>query len=369
MLLVAANVEATNTELAAINCLNFFSSSVLSLVFGFVNKKVPGHIIARIGIAIFILMCILLWIVSNKLWMLFVLSIIYGFTYSMFWVPLMNSVSKEGEGQTIYLCLFSFTWTIGQALGYIVGTFLFTKLGIGSALGFSIAIFIIVLIIYPCWEPHNKVAKFFSLKEDKEKEDKENKDKENKENKDNKDKDNKDKENKDKDKEEERKPVARMMWRMGPEERKRLRLRVFQYVFPAAFCAMACHGTVLTYGTQYLYTISGTEDGYFPTEKYDPSKYDIERTLVLESEVTCLAIFESAVLAGTADSKIECFDSISMAHMRSLPTLLSDKAGHVTAVSSLATIPGSLLAGRTGVPALFAGSLTTGKLCLWTTPA
>jgi len=101
----------------------------------------------------------------------------------------------------------------------------------------------------------------------------------------------------------------------------------------------------------------------------DPAKYEIERTLVLESEVTCLTIFESAVLAGTVDSKIECFDSISMAHMRSLPTLLSDKSGRVTAISALATIPGSLLAGRTGVPALFAGSLSSNKLCVWTTPA
>jgi len=100
----------------------------------------------------------------------------------------------------------------------------------------------------------------------------------------------------------------------------------------------------------------------------DPTKYEIERTLVLESEVTCLAIFESAVLAGTADSKIECFDSISMARMRTLPTLLSDASGRVTSVSSLATIPGSLLAGRTGVAALFAGSLSSGKICVWTTP-
>jgi len=101
----------------------------------------------------------------------------------------------------------------------------------------------------------------------------------------------------------------------------------------------------------------------------DPAKYNIERTLVLESEVTCLAIFESAVLAGTVDSKIECFDSISMGHMRTLPTLLSDKSGHAASVSALATIPGSLLAGRTGVPALFAGATNSGTLCLWTTPA
>jgi len=102
---------------------------------------------------------------------------------------------------------------------------------------------------------------------------------------------------------------------------------------------------------------------------YDPSKYTVERVLTLDSEVTCLSIFESAVLAGTADSKIECFDSISMDHMRSLPTLLSDSSGRSGRISALESIPGSLLAGRTGVPALFAGTTSSNKLCLWKTPA
>ena len=102
---------------------------------------------------------------------------------------------------------------------------------------------------------------------------------------------------------------------------------------------------------------------------YDPFKYTVERTLTLDSEVTCLTVFESAVLAGTADSKVECFDSITMDHMHTLPTLLSDTSGRATPISSLEAIPGSLLAGRKGIAALFAGSTGSGKLCLWNTPA
>ena len=101
---------------------------------------------------------------------------------------------------------------------------------------------------------------------------------------------------------------------------------------------------------------------------HDPFSFACEKTLTLSppADIESLALFESVVLAGTAAGTVECFDSISMAHILSLPLAGPSSPGPV---SALAAVPGSLLTGRTGVPALFAAPASSSTLHLWSTPS
>jgi len=100
---------------------------------------------------------------------------------------------------------------------------------------------------------------------------------------------------------------------------------------------------------------------------YDPFNFSCEKTISVAPPATVqsLALFESVVLAGTSAGTVECFDSISMAKIM---TLSVSRAGSSTSVSSLAAVPGSLLTGRTGVPALFAVPASCSILNMWSTP-
>ena len=101
---------------------------------------------------------------------------------------------------------------------------------------------------------------------------------------------------------------------------------------------------------------------------YSPATLAPVRTIALDAPVSRMTIFESAVLAGTADARVECFDAVDGVPMHTLRTLLSDAAGTAVPVAALEAVQGSLLAGRTGVPALFAGSPLATQLCVWKTP-
>ena len=92
-------------------------------------------------------------------------------------------------------------------------------------------------------------------------------------------------------------------------------------------------------------------------------------TIALDAPVARMAIFESAVLAGTADAQVAGFDAVSAAPMHTLRSLLSDPAGTAVPVAALVAVQGSLLAGRTGVPAIFAASPLASQLCVWKTPS
>lgn len=102
---------------------------------------------------------------------------------------------------------------------------------------------------------------------------------------------------------------------------------------------------------------------------HDPFTFACEKTLTLSppADIESLALFESVVLAGTAAGTVECFDSISMAHIMSLP--LAPPQSPAAPVPALAAVPGSLLTGRTGVPALFAAPASSSTLHLWSTPS
>jgi len=101
---------------------------------------------------------------------------------------------------------------------------------------------------------------------------------------------------------------------------------------------------------------------------YDPFSFSCEKTITVDSgTIESLALFESVVLAGTSAGTVECFDSISMAHIMTL-SISRSRTGS-TSISALAAVPGSLLTGRTGVPALFAVPSSSNVLHLWSTPA
>ena len=102
---------------------------------------------------------------------------------------------------------------------------------------------------------------------------------------------------------------------------------------------------------------------------YSPATFAPVRTVALDAPVSAMAIFESAVLAGTADANVAGFDAVSALPMHTLRSLLSDPAGTAVPVAALVAVQGSLLAGRTGVPALFAASPLASQLCVWKTPA
>jgi len=103
---------------------------------------------------------------------------------------------------------------------------------------------------------------------------------------------------------------------------------------------------------------------------YDPFNFTVEKTLSISSStgIESLALFESAVLVGTSSGTVECFDSISMAHLMTLPLSGITPSTSSAPVSALAAVPGSLLTGRTGVPALFAIPSSSNALSLWSTP-
>jgi len=102
---------------------------------------------------------------------------------------------------------------------------------------------------------------------------------------------------------------------------------------------------------------------------YDPFSFTCEKTLTVSatSTVESLALFESVVIAGTSAGTVECFDSISMAKILTLSIPRSGSSS--TSVSALSAIPGSLLTGRTGVPALFAVQSSSNTLNMWSTPS
>ena len=103
---------------------------------------------------------------------------------------------------------------------------------------------------------------------------------------------------------------------------------------------------------------------------YDPFGFTVEKTLSASASATIesLALFESVVIAGTSSGTVECFDSISMAHIMTLPLVRTGSASSASPVAALAAVPGSLLTGRTGVPALFAVPTSSSTLSQWSTP-
>jgi len=103
---------------------------------------------------------------------------------------------------------------------------------------------------------------------------------------------------------------------------------------------------------------------------YDPFGFTVEKTLSASASanIESLALFESVVIAGTSTGTVECFDSISMDHIMTLPLISSGPASSSSPVAALAAVPGSLLTGRTGVPALFAVPTSSSTLTQWCTP-
>jgi len=102
---------------------------------------------------------------------------------------------------------------------------------------------------------------------------------------------------------------------------------------------------------------------------YDPFTFSVEKILTASpsASIESLALFESVVIAGTSAGTVECFDSISMAHIMTLP-LVHTGSSSASSVAALAAVPGSLLTGRTGVPALFAVPASSSTLNQWSTP-
>jgi len=101
---------------------------------------------------------------------------------------------------------------------------------------------------------------------------------------------------------------------------------------------------------------------------YDPFTFTCEKIITIspQANIESLALFESVVIAGTSIGTVECFDSISMDHIMTLKPSHSSSSSSIT---SLAAVPGSLLTGRTGVPALFAIPTSCSVLSMWSTPA
>ncbi|EDR29968.1 hypothetical protein EDI_346140 [Entamoeba dispar SAW760] len=254
--LVATKQDASNWDLAIINAINFGCCFLLSWVCGFINNFLPGWLLARIGVLIYIAACILLMFINDNLWILWIMGIMYAFSYVLFWIPIQTSISREstaGDAE-FWLGVFSGMWTFGQSLGYLCGAFLFTKLGISQALSISVAALVIVFIIYPCWEgsivcgkdlSYNKVKNTEEMTEEELK------------------------------KEEEKKKKEPIIWKMGKNERAKLKKRTMQFLIPSFVCCITCYGNLLTYGSQYFNRIFDTKDGYFPTMKDDDDRYDI----------------------------------------------------------------------------------------------
>ncbi|KAL7713166.1 hypothetical protein QTN25_009229 [Entamoeba marina] len=249
--LCATNLDASNWDFAIINAINFGSCFVLSWVCGFINNYIPGSILARIGVVVYIIACVVLMFVNDNLWILWIMAISYGISYVLFWVPIQTSISRESNagGAEVWLAIFSGMWTFGQALGYLAGAFLFTKLGIEQALAISIASLVIVFIIYPCWEGDSPFGIDLSLKKktDEELEDHDDKKKKNQ-------------------------PI---LWKMGKKERRRMKKRTLKFLVPSFLCCIACYGNLLTYGSQYFNRIYDTKDGYFPSMEGEDDRYDI----------------------------------------------------------------------------------------------
>ncbi|ELP94217.1 hypothetical protein EIN_186440 [Entamoeba invadens IP1] len=243
--LIATKQNATNWDLAIINAINFGCCFLLSWVCGFINNFLPGWLLARIGVAIYIAACILLMFINDNLWILWIMGVMYAFSYVLFWIPIQTSISREstaGDAE-FWLGIFSGMWTFGQALGYLCGAFLFTKLGIVQALSISIASLVIVFVIYPCWEGSTIFGVDLGW-EQKEKKDK-------------------------------KKKNLPVIWQMGKTERARLKKRTMQFLIPAFVCTITCYGNLLTYGSQYFNRIFDTKDGYFPSMEGEDDRYDI----------------------------------------------------------------------------------------------
>lgn len=78
---------------------------------------------------------------------------------------------------------------------------------------------------------------------------------------------------------------------------------------------------------------------------HDPFNFSCEKTLTVSppADIESLALFENVVLAGTAAGTVECFDSISMAHIMSLP-LARPHSAAPSRPSLLSRAPSSLAA-------------------------
>ncbi|ELP83734.1 hypothetical protein EIN_469380 [Entamoeba invadens IP1] len=241
--LLATQQGATNLDLAIINAVNYGSCFLLSWLCGFINDQIAGWILVRIGVVIYIAACILLMFVNNNLWILWIMAIMYAISYVFFWVPIQCSISRESDpvDADFWLGVFSGSWTFGQAVGYLCGAFLFTKLGVVQSLSISIASLSLILFLYPCWEGTTVFGVDLNWKK--------------------------------KTSEQQKERIGVIT--MGKKERHRLKKRMMQYLVPAFLCSIGCYGTVLAYGSQYFNRVYGTKDAFFPSMKDSASKYDI----------------------------------------------------------------------------------------------
>ncbi|ELP84448.1 hypothetical protein EIN_167730 [Entamoeba invadens IP1] len=293
--LIATRQGASNLDLAIINAIDYGAMFLLSWVCGFINNYLPGWLLARAGVLIYIFACLLLMFINDNMWILWIMSFMYSFSYVLFWIPIQTSISRESSASDadFWLGIFSGTWTFGQSVGYLCGAFLFTKLGITQSLSISIASLVIILFIYPCWEGSTVFGIDLTLEKTNHKsEDKKevlNKEIELAESHD----ENKVIEETLKEKKEmqqspnnsenasnvietedvKNKPLKLIV--MGKKERRRLKKRMMQYLIPTFFCSIGCYGTLLSYGSQYFNRIYGTKDSFFPSMKDDPGRYDM----------------------------------------------------------------------------------------------
>ncbi|KAL7716658.1 Major facilitator superfamily (MFS) profile domain-containing protein [Entamoeba marina] len=307
--LCANDLNATNWDLAVINAINFFSRFFFSWFGGPLNNKFPGWFLARVGAFVYIIACVILVFFHDKLWYLWTMGVMYGLSYSLYWIPIQTSISRESKAGNaeFWLGLFSSSWACGQAFGYLAGAFLFSLLGIVEAISISIASLSLVLFFYPCWEGPSVCGFDMQIKKGSKTIDKNDdgyivingSDTTNEENNSETNTENSgssptvevavepenettNEENQDNDENEvlTNEPNVKdnskgIFWVMGKKERKRLRIRTMRYIVPSFVCCTACYGNMLTYGSQYFNRMYGTKDGYFPFMEGQEGRYDM----------------------------------------------------------------------------------------------
>ncbi|EMD45033.1 transporter major facilitator family protein, putative [Entamoeba histolytica KU27] len=169
---LADDYGGSSLELAAMisigtGCVSFFSPFS-----GKIADKTNPFIIMRLGILAFIIALFFPLFIKNKMWALYVSMIIYGIGGGFFWAVIVGSVGKEApKGQeNRRSAIFSVSWSIGKAFGYLFGGLLKGILGIKSFY-IALACLITIEIIYPIRLPKEVRERLKSEKQEKEKKD------------------------------------------------------------------------------------------------------------------------------------------------------------------------------------------------------
>ena len=250
-----------NLRLGLFTALFHFFACISAWCENWLQLKVPGSILARIGmlavlVTNIVAVCIVVCVdnVDTVNYIFLALSAVHGFGVGFYELPAKKLVLHQYEPGVMerYIGFYQACKSFGMAVGFLSVGFSFpnpytTESGDLHVACIPLYVSFLLLVLCLVIFPFTDSGIFLTLGTDLTKEDL-------------------------------RQTFDGQLevYSMGKKERRRAKLRTVQYLIPSSLASIVCMSAFFMYATQYLRHIDGTVDGFFPqakTHRYTPNNY------------------------------------------------------------------------------------------------